>query len=463
MPRQGKWTLSRRLKRALSRRFPRLRIAYDIARGYLGWGRDLARVGVGLLSFPRWQRSIGWAAGQYRVLRARRSESRLTVGVEIASFWEPLTGIGWYLYRLLEHLAERDDVRIRLYGPSSIESPDAEEPVVPLPRGRAIEHVQRRVPDGMLLPAGRLIAALRRLEPLLIAADGNDVLFAPNYFLPRRFDLAGGARVATVHDLGLRHFAWTLRRETLAELNEKFEHAVYEAARLITVSGAIKQELVAEGLADPARVTVVHHGPGQLSSVEPGDLPEGTPTEFALHVGTIEPRKNVSGLLEAWRLLQDRLEDPPKLVLCGKYGWKAESVRARVRAAQRQGWVVHLGYVSDSELAALYRRARVVVFPTLYEGFGLPAVEALWAKTPLVCSDLPVLREVTGNAALFAPADRPDLFVERIVEVLTRPEVRARLIAAGSARVEELSWASAADRTARVWAEAAGMPLGNAG
>lgn len=458
LPKQSQWTWSQRLKRALSRRFPRLRIAYDVARGYLGWGRDRLVAMLGLLSFPRWRNTMNWLSQEWAVLSARRSEPRLTVGIEIASFWEPLTGIGWYLYRLIENLAERDDLRVRLYGPSSIASQDLEPPVVALPEGPAIEFVQRHVPHRLVLPTGGLLGWLRRLEPLLIAADGNDVLFAPNYFLPRRFDLARGARVATVHDLGLRHFAWTLRSETLAELNEKFEHAVFEASRLITVSAAIKQELVAAGLADPARVTVVHHGPGQLSSVEPGELPTATPADFALHVGTIEPRKNIVALLDAWRVVRDRLENAPQLVLCGKYGWKTNAIRSKVKEAERQGWLTHLGYVEDSELAALYQRAKVVVFPTLYEGFGLPAVEALWARTPLVCSDLPVLREVTGGAALFAPPDRPDLFAERVIEVLTDSGLRDRLIETGAARVRDLSWAAAAESTARVWAEAAGVP-----
>jgi alpha-1,3-rhamnosyl/mannosyltransferase len=441
----------------LSRRFPRLRIAYDVTRGHIGWRRDQI---LALLSLPRWGRTFAWSFQEFNRIAARRTEERLTVGIEIASFWEPLTGIGWYLYRLLEHLADREDLRIRLYGPSSVVSHDSKEPVVPLPSGPAIEFVRTDVPDGLVLPAGKLIRLLRRMEPLLIAADGNEVLFAPNYFLPRRFDMARGARVATVHDLGLKNFAWTLRRETLSELNEKFEHAVFEAARLITVSRAIKEELVAEGLADSARVTVIHHGPGQLATIEPGELPEGTPDEFALHVGTIEPRKNIGGLLDTWRHVLDSFPDTPKLVLCGRFGWKTETVRAKVKDAQRQGWLVHLGYVEDANLAALYRQARVVVFPTLYEGFGLPAVEALWARTPLVCSDLPVLREVTGGAALFAPPDRPDLFAERVVEVLAQPQLRSQLISAGEARVQELSWTKAADQTASVWAEAAGYGSG---
>ncbi|MFQ5525575.1 MAG: glycosyltransferase family 4 protein [Thermoanaerobaculia bacterium] len=436
-----------------------MRIAYDIARGHIRWGLDRAGALLGLLSFPKWSRSVRWFRGTLRDQLRRRSEPRLTVAIDIASFWEPLTGIGWYLYRLIEHLATRDDLRLRLYGPSSVASDDLEEPAVPLPSGPAIERVERRVAESLILPRGWLIKWLRLLEPVAIAADGNDVLFAPNYFLPRRFNLATGARVATVHDLGLRRFAWTLRRETLNELNQKFDHAVFEASRLITVSRAIKDEMVAEGLAAAEKITPIHHGPGQLAAVEPGRLPDRTPERFALHVGTIEPRKNVSGLLDAWRHLGGRLpatEERPSLVLCGKFGWKSEEVKTEVQRAEREGWLVHLGYVEDAELAALYRHALVVVFPTLYEGFGLPAVEAMWAQTPLVCSDLPVLREVTGGAALFAPADRPDLFADRVAEVLSDPQVRAGLLEAGRQRTSKLSWQRTASQTAAVWAQAAG-------
>ena len=156
------------------------------------------------------------------------------------------------------------------------------------------------------------------------------------------------------------------------------------------------------------------------------------------------------------RYLSSPEPDAPSLVLCRKFGWKSETMRAEVRRAEREGWLVHLGYVDDAQLAALYREALVVVFPTLYEGFGLPAVEAMWAETPLVCSDLPVLREVTGGAALFAPAERPDLFAEHVRELLSNPELRGDLVAAGRNRVAELSWQRTADLTAAVWARAAG-------
>jgi alpha-1,3-rhamnosyl/mannosyltransferase len=253
--------------------------------------------------------------------------------------------------------------------------------------------------------------------------------------------------VITVHDLGLRTVPWTLRSETLRELTDKLEHSIFEARRIITVSEAIKTELGEYGYAEAERVRAVHHGPGHLSEIEPGDLPGGVPPSFALHVGTLEPRKNVEMLLAAWRLLRRRRPDAPALVFCGRFGWKAGEIRTALELAAAEGWAHHLGYVSEEELAALYHEAQLVVFPSLYEGFGLPAVEAFWAGTPLVCSDIAALREVAGEAALYAPADRPDLFAERVDELLGSEAVRESLAARGSAQ-----------RTIEVWREAAGLP-----
>lgn len=443
-----------RVRRALARRFPRTRRGWN----WIGAkGRHyLARLPA--VRLRRTGATFRWLAECFREIARRRREPRLTVAVEISAFWEPLTGIGWYLYRLLEHLADHDGIRIRLYGPTVVDSPDLEGPVVELPSGPALETVVWKVPGDYLLPAGWVIRVLRWLEPLLIAADRNRVLFAPNYFLPRRFLFAGGARVATVHDLGFRRFAWTLQRETLVDLEDKFEHAVREASRVISVSAAVKDELVGYGYADPARVRVIHHGPGQLSTVTPGQLPSGVTSPFGLFVGTIEPRKNVSTLLAAWQRLARDHDACPPLVLCGRFGWKSGDLRAAVRRAESEGWAHHLGYVEDAQLAALLRAAEVVVFPSLYEGFGLPAVEAQWAGTPLVASDIPVLREVTDGAAILVPPLDDEALAAAVQRVLTRPDLREDLRRRGLERVRRLSWRRAAAQTAAVWFEAAGEP-----
>jgi alpha-1,3-rhamnosyl/mannosyltransferase len=389
-------------------------------------------------------------------LRRRRAEPRLTVAVDITPFWEPLTGIGWYLYLLLRHLADCDEVRIRLYGPSVVATAERRAPVVRLPQGQAVEEVIYEIPENLVLTAGFLMRWLRRAERLLIAADGNEVVFAPNFRPPRRLGLARGALVATVHDLGFRRVPWTLREKTRRQLAESIDEIMLRAARLITVSAAVRDELAAYGYASPDRVRVVHHGAGQLEDLPVETPPAGLPERYGLHVGTLEPRKNIGRLLEAWRLLGELMEDRPVLVLCGGYGWQTGTIRRQVEAATAAGWVWHPGYVTSGQLAALYRQAEVVVFPSLYEGFGLPAIEALAAGTPLVCSDIPALREVAGEAALYAPADSPQLLAEKLHRVLTDGGERRRLSSAGRARRKEFSWPESARRTLQVWREAAG-------
>jgi len=407
---------------------------------------------------------LRWLVALVRALRARRAETRLTVAVDVAAYWEPLTGVGWYLDRVLHHLADRDDLRLRLYGEDLIDVAGVPPLAAPLPRGPAIEPVRYPVPDDLCMPPGLLSRILRRLRPLLIAADRNRVVFAPNFFPPRRFEpaveIGGAALVATVHDLAFRHLSWTVGEETLDLLARHLPRTLRGAARVITPSEAVRREMTAAGLAPAARIRAIHHGPGQLAAVAEAPPPAWAPARFALFVGTLEPRKNVETLLAAWRGLRRRRHDLPALVLCGRTGWKDEALRRELERGAREGWLVQPGYVSNEELAALYRGATLLGFPSLYEGFGLPVLEALAAGTPVVASDLPVLREVAGDAALYAPPHRPDLWAEAIGRLLDDPELAGRLRAHGPRHAARFTWQRSAAEHLELFREAADRTRG---
>ncbi len=437
-------------------------------------GYNYVRLWVLGLSPRRILATVRWGSRLLGTLRRRRAEERLTVAVDVCAFWEPLTGVGWYLYRLLQHMADRDDVRLRLYGPGLVDKRDVPPPVVELPAGIALEEIRYRVPENLSLVHYYLADKLRRVQDRLIAADGNRVLFAPNYFLPPWFDRSRGALVATVHDLSFRKVPATVRDSTRRDLEAHFQSTIRRAARILTDSETVRGELLspggqaehragggqAEHMIDGSRVHAVILGPGSVSVETPGERPEGTPDRYVLHVGTLEPRKSLPTLLEAWRLLraapEDREPDLPMLVLCGRLGWKSDLLRHEIDAARAAGWLVHYGYLPDEQVAALYRDALLVAMPSIYEGFGLPAVEAMVAGIPLMCSDIPVLREVAGDAAVYVTPERPERWAAALKRVLGDRDLRAELARRGRERGRRFDWRVSAEQTVNVWKKAAG-------
>jgi len=425
---------------------PLVQVPLDALRRAIEWRRRHR--------FDRLRATVRWWWSVRRAGAKRRRERRLTVAVDIKAFWEPLTGIGRYLYCLLDRLKDRDDVRLRLYGPWTCAL--APDPVVEPPRGPAIEVVRYPVPVGLLLPPHRLARWLVRRESSLVRADANDVVFLPNYLPPRRFRKAAGALVVTVHDLSVRHFAWTMREETRRELDAGLERTLARASVVLTDAEAVAREVRESGLAADASVVPVLLGGGHLAS----ELPAAADLEaelgrlgladdgYALHVGTIEPRKNLARLLGVWRTWRERRGGRvPPLVLVGKLGWKTDDLALDLEQGCREGWLVRPGYVTDRQMAAVYGGARFLVFPSLYEGFGLPAVEAMALGTPVLLSDIEVFREVAGEAAFFVEPTDDEAWLAALERFDTDGELRRRLAASGRRRVAELDWERTAEQT----------------
>jgi glycosyltransferase involved in cell wall biosynthesis len=396
-----------------------------------------------------------WQLGS--AIAARRRATGLTVAVDVTPLYGHRTGVGWYLHCLLTELCQREDLQLRLYGRSVFVHPNDENIAGDLPRGPAITQVSHWVPNDLALSRDWLLRILRALEPLLIAADGNRVVFAPNFVPPKGFRRARGALVVTVHDLSFRQLSWTLHDETRGALAARLDRTLARAQLVLTDSVAVQRELMAGGMRTAEASRAIPLGPGHLSAEPDAELPAEVPDRFALHVGTFEPRKNLAMLLCAWEQLHTSLRVRLPLVLCGAMGWKNDDLRPILSRGEHAGWVINLGYVSDAVLGALYRRAVLVCCPSLYEGFGLPVLEAMGVGTPVLASDIPVHREVAGAAAVLLPPDDATRWAAEAAALASDEARRCELAARGRSRAGEFSWRRAATDTAAAWAAAARM------
>ena len=380
-----------------------------------------------------------------RVARAWRSaahrQRKLRVGVDIRPFYEPLTGVGWYLYYLLHELAKRDDVELYLFGDARVTDdgpflhadlpPNAKLCTFDL-RGRSLSRLSRPMTAGAYV--------------LWMGLADCDVFFGANYFLPRLHAAVAKRRVVTVHDLTYKRFPELLQKETLENLDRQMQREVAAADAIVCVSESTRRDLLRYYDADPSRVHAILSGLGTPAAAEPID---GLPSRYILFVSTIEPRKNLGTLLDAWERIRASYDGA--LVVVGKIGWKSESLVPRLRGKG----VVHLDYVPAAQLATIYERAEAFVFPSIYEGFGFPLLEAMARGVPSLAARSSSLPEIGGDAALyFDPMDAGAL-ASQLGRVVSDSALREELARKGRARAAEFGWEDAAEKTLEVLRRAA--------
>lgn len=306
--------------------------------------------------------------------------------------------------------------------------------------------------EAVLIPGPRfwtlrnLAGEMRRHPP--------DLLFVPAYVIPPVHPRS----VVTIHDLGYivepnSHDPWHRR-----QLEWSTRWNCRAASGIIAVSESTRQNLIDLLDLDPARVHTVHLGVSdryQSASVEAiADLRSryGLPDPFVLAVGTLHPRKNLIRLIEAFELLAG--EEPDlRLVFAGRTGWRGDEILARACQSPVGDRIIHLGYVPLGDLPALYSAARVTAFPSLYEGFGLPALESMRCRTPVVASDRSSLPEVCGGAAVLVDPFDPASIASGMASLLPDSDRRTTLIQRGTVHAESLTWEDCASRTLDVLRE----------
>jgi glycosyltransferase involved in cell wall biosynthesis len=359
--------------------------------------------------------------------------SPLVIGIDFRPALSRATGVGRYFQGLVSGLQKIDrENRYLLFSSSFKERPGDE------PRPPNFQIVDRRVPVRVLN------ALWHRLQfPSLdwLARSELDITHSPTpLVIPSR----RARTVVTVHDLFFLDHPEATDREIRRDYAELVRAHVRKADAIVANSRTTADDVARRLGVPPERLHVVHAGIDVRFLDAPASR-NGDGTPYLLAVASEEPRKNLITLLEALAILKRRGFDGC-LRIAGGPGLDTPRIVEAVARLGLEREVSRLGYVDASELFFLYRNARAFVSPSLWEGFGLPLLEAMATSTPLVASDIPVHREVAQDAAIFVPPRDPEALAQAIERVWREERLRSHLEARGHERVRAFSWTSSAQK-----------------
>lgn len=358
------------------------------------------------------------------------------------SLLSPLTGIGRYTYEISKQLRDKNDFEISyFYGYFSKE----------------LQEPSQKTSVKLLKSLVLKISFIKKLARKILTISSK--IFSPTYdlywqpsFIPNS-GIKAKKIVTTVHD-----FSFILHKEFQPKESSKyfedcFLKNIYKSDIIITGSNYSKKEILERLGFKDEKVKVIYHGINHdlFKIYDDLELSFELPKKFILSVGSIEPRKNLIGLLSAYNLLSSDIKEEYKLVLAGFKGWQNSEIMSIIE--QNRENIIYLGFISDEELAKVYNIASCFVFASFYEGFGLPVLEAMACGTPVVCSSSSSIPEVGGDAVIYCnPNDIEDI-KHKIELVLSDEKLQREMIAKGLERAKEFSWEKSASEHIKLFKE----------
>lgn len=280
-------------------------------------------------------------------------------------------------------------------------------------------------------------------------------LYHETNYIPMPFD---GPTVITVFDLSFRLYRETHPEDRVRHMEKYFYPRLNLADHFITISEASRQEMVKHLGLSASKITVTYLGlddyfkPIMGDELKSGLSPYGLEAgSYILYVGTLEPRKNITTLLQAYALLPKRTRSDYPLILAGGKGWLMEKLEEEIKTLDIASTTILTGYVPVDHLPALYCGATVFVYPSLYEGFGLPPLEAMACGTPVITSNVSSLPEVVGNAGILVNAHDVQKLKEEIESVVEDSDYRNMLSKLGLERARQFTWEACAKQTIDVY------------
>ncbi|MBK8182778.1 MAG: glycosyltransferase family 4 protein [Candidatus Competibacteraceae bacterium] len=365
----------------------------------------------------------------------------------------PLTGIGHYALQLARGLRTSPDITSLRYFSTYRWLTDPEQA---LSANRSLNQARRWLPckPQIALLYGAIQSRWFRQK---IERFPNHLLHVPNFILPP----CANPTVTTLHDLSHLHYPQFHPRERIVYLERYLPRTLQHATRLIAVSEFVRQEIISLLGVAAERIVAVHNGVDPVFHPYPIAEIQCVLNHYSLQAGgyllavaTLEPRKNLGGLAHAYSRLPLALRQHYPLVLVGTRGWLTEELERQLEPLKNSGQLRQLGYVRQEDLPLLYAGARAFAYPSLYEGFGLPVLEAMASGIPTLTSNRSSLPEVAGNATLLIDPEDIEALTANLERLLSDGEWRALAVTRGLFQASRFSWRRCVDETVEVYRQA---------
>lgn len=286
--------------------------------------------------------------------------------------------------------------------------------------------------------------------------DSADITHFFNYYLPPGVK---GKKIVTVHDMAYKRFPETVRFKTRKMLDISLKKSINRADLIITVSEFSKQEILSFFPQCARKIEVVYNGVdlnvfrpmSDQVMIEKVKRKYNIEGDFLLYLGTIEPRKNIERLLEAYSLIKKKLRYYPKLVLAGGKGWLDSGIFRTLEKLKLKDNVVLSGYVGDEDVPVLMNAARAFLFPSIYEGFGMPPLEAMACGVPVLTASVASLPEVVGDAAVLVDPFSVDSISSGMKKIISDEKLRTQLSQKGKERAKLFSWEIVTEKLYKIY------------
>ncbi|MGI8420340.1 MAG: glycosyltransferase family 4 protein [Candidatus Levyibacteriota bacterium] len=310
-----------------------------------------------------------------------------------------------------------------------------------------------------IVKPGKLWTQWRLPLDLYFHRPRPDIFFSMTHYAPR---FSPVPTVVSIMDVAYEHFPELFNQADLYQLKNWTKYSVHNAKRVLTISDSSRDDIIKIYGSSPEKVKTIYPGIKEIASLEPHvfgmnqlQAKYDISDNYVLFVGTLQPRKNIARLIEAFaKVSQEKLQDKPlDLVIIGRKGWLYEEILAAPEKFGISDRVKFLEGIQDDELNIFYKHALCYVLPSLYEGFGLPVIEAMQRGCPVITSNVSSMPEAGGDAALYVDPKNVDDIVEKITLLVTDKKMREDLIEKGKKQVKKFSWKKAAKETLEVLQE----------